>query len=88
MRDPSHDKTAIESFSAYLAKHGGDPVNLAEVVCDKFQAFLSGIAEILPNAEVTVDWFPIVQTFTKSPDEVHKKEHREKWHLRLCGRRC
>ncbi|MCG6658039.1 hypothetical protein HOP52_09760 [Halomonas campisalis] len=30
-------------------------------------AFLSGVAENLPNAEVTVDWFHIVQTFTNLP---------------------
>ncbi len=40
------------------------------------QAFLSGVAEHLPNAEVTIDWFHIVQTFTKALDEVRKKERR------------
>ena len=44
------------------------------------QVFLSGVAEHLPSAEVTVDWFHIVQTFTKALDEVRKKERREKGH--------
>jgi len=77
---PGHGKAAIKAFSAFLAKHGGDPGNVVEVVCDMSQAFLSGVAEHLPNAEVTVDWFHIVQTFTKALDEVRKKERREKGH--------
>ncbi|MCG6658047.1 ISL3 family transposase [Halomonas campisalis] len=77
---PGHGKDAIKAFSAFLAEHGGDPDNVVEVVCDMSQAFLSGVAENLPNAEVTVDWFHIVQTFTKALDEVRKKERREKGH--------
>ncbi|HBN61099.1 ISL3 family transposase [Vreelandella aquamarina] len=77
---PGHGKEAIEAFSAFLAAHGGDPDNVVEVVCDMSQAFLSGVAEYLPKAEVTVDWFHIVQTFTKQLDEVRKKERREQGH--------
>ncbi|MDZ7851940.1 MAG: ISL3 family transposase [Halomonas sp.] len=77
---PGHGKAAIKAFSTFLAEHGGNPDNVVEVVCDMSQAFLSGVAENLPNAEVTVDWFHIVQTFTKALDEVRKKERREKGH--------
>ncbi|WP_280565245.1 ISL3 family transposase [Chromohalobacter sp. 48-RD10] len=77
---PGHGKAAIEAFCGFLAEHGGDSDNVVEVVCDMSQAFLSGVAEHLPNAEVTVDWFHIVQTFTKALDEVRKKERREKGH--------
>ena len=35
-------------------------------------AFLSGVRKELPNASVTVDWFHIVQTFTRSVDEVRQ----------------
>ena len=37
-------------------------------------AFLSGIEAQLPNAQVTVDWFHIVQTFTRALDDVRKQE--------------
>tara|TARA_R110001606_G_scaffold358121_1_gene509663 strand:+ start:2334 stop:2609 length:276 start_codon:yes stop_codon:yes gene_type:complete len=43
-------------------------------------AFLRGVTEYLPKAEVTVDWFHIVQIFTKRLDEVRKKERREQEH--------
>ncbi|MGE4533104.1 ISL3 family transposase [Halomonas sp.] len=77
---PGHGKDAIKAFSAFLAAHGGDPDNVVEVVCDMSQAFLGGVAEHLPRAEVTVDWFHIVQTFTKRLDEVRTKERREQGH--------
>ncbi|WP_444999275.1 ISL3 family transposase [Halomonas mongoliensis] len=77
---PGHGKDAIKAFSAFLAAHDGDPDNVVEVVCDMSQAFLGGVAEHLPKAEVTVDWFHIVQTFTKRLDEVRKKERREQGH--------
>ena len=62
------------------AAHGGDPYNVVEVACDMSQAFLGGVAEHLSRAEVTVDWFHIVQTFTKRLDVVCKKECREQGH--------
>ena len=43
-------------------------------------AFLNGTAEHPPDARVTVDWFHIVQTFTKALDEVRKRERRDKAH--------
>lgn len=77
---PGHGKDAIKAFGAFLAAHGGDTDNVVEVVCDMSQAFLSGVAEHLPKADITVDWFHIVQTFTKRLDEVRKKERREQGH--------
>ena len=64
----------------FLETHGGDTDDVVEVVCDMSPAFLSGITEHLPKAEITVDWFHIVQTFTKRLDEVRKKERREQEH--------
>ena len=77
---PGHGKDAIKAFSAFLAAHGGHRDNIVEVVCDMSPAFLRGIAQHLPSAEITVDWFHIVQTFTKALDAVRKKERRVKEH--------
>ncbi|MDW7748941.1 transposase [Halomonas sp.] len=60
-----------------MATHGGDPDNVVEVVCDMSQALLSVVSKHLPRTEVTVDWFNIVQTFTKRLDEVCKKVLKE-----------
>ena len=72
---PGKGKDTLERFAQFLKAHQGDTAKIKEAVCDMSPAFLSGIAEQFPNAEVTVDWFHIVQTFTRALDEVRKKEN-------------
>lgn len=73
---PGKSAQTLRDFKSFVSNHEGDVDNILEVVCDMSPSFLSGIAETLPNAEVTVDWFHIVQGFTRSLDEVRKTEHR------------
>lgn len=73
---PGKGKGVLVAFSEFLSSHHGASENILEVVCDMSPAFLSGISEQLPNAEVTVDWFHIVQIFTRALDEVRKQENR------------
>jgi len=47
------------------------------VVCDMSRSFLSGVQENFVNASTTVDWFHVVQLFTRAVDDVRKAEHRE-----------
>ncbi|WP_419633014.1 ISL3 family transposase [Thiolapillus sp.] len=75
---PGKGKQPLKQFSAFLDAHEGDPANIREAVFDMSPAFLSGVAEELPNPQVTVDRFHIVQTFTKALDEVRKQESRIK----------
>ena len=63
---PGKGKDTVAHFAQFLRDHQGDPAKIKEAVCDMSSAFLSGIAEQFPNAEVTVDWFHIVQTFTRA----------------------
>ena len=74
---PGKGAQTLRDFKAFIYSHKGNPDDILEVVCDMSPSFLSGIAETLPNAEVTVDWFHIVQTFTHSLDAVRKQEHRD-----------
>ena len=67
-------KKTLTRFSDFLKAHKGDPLHIQEAVCDMSPAFLSGVKEALPHAEITVDWFHIVQTFTRALDEVRKQE--------------
>ena len=71
---PGKGKETLKEFAVFLKGHQGEPDRILEVVCDMSPAFLSGVAEELPNAEITVDWFHIVQTFTRALDEVRKQE--------------
>jgi transposase len=75
---PGRGKDTLRQFAAFLSAHGGEPGQILEVVCDMSPAFLQGVSERLPNATITVDWFHIVQVFTRSVDDVRKLEGKEK----------
>lgn len=70
-------KATVKAFKVFLEGKRGCAENIVEVVCDMSPAFLNGIKENFPKANVTVDWFHIVQKFVKAVDETRKREHRE-----------
>jgi transposase len=71
---PGRGKETVAKFRAFLAEHGGTPGRIAEVVCDMSGAFIAAVGESFANAAVTVDWFHVVQLFTKAVDEVRRAE--------------
>lgn len=73
---PGKGKETVSRFKEFLAAHSGKPGRIVEVVCDMSPAFLSAVSETFPKASVTVDWFHVVQLFTKALDDVRKAEAR------------
>jgi transposase len=73
---PGKGKDTVRQFKEFLAAHNGKPDRIVEVVCDMSPAFLAAAAENFPDAGVTVDWFHVVQLFTRALDEVRKAEAR------------
>ena len=73
---PGQGKATLKAFEAFLRTHKGNPEHVLEVVCDMSGAFLSAIPKHLPNAQITVDWFHIVKTFSDALNEVRKAEAR------------
>ena len=71
---PGKGKETVAAFKAFLEQHGGKPRRIVEVVCDMSPPFLAAIGETFESAEVTVDWFHVVQLFTKAVDAVRKAE--------------
>ena len=71
---PGKGKQTVAAFNAFLGQHGGKPGRIVEVVCDMSRAFLAAIGETFEQANVTVDWFHVVQLFTKAVDDVRKAE--------------
>lgn len=67
-------KETVERFKAHLLEQGGEARRVLEVVCDMSGAFIAAVEEHFVNASVTVDWFHVVQMFTKALDEVRRKE--------------
>ena len=74
---PGHGKETVKAFRQFMVQHKGKPEHVLEVVCDMSGAFLSAVQQEFPRAEITVDWFHIVQTFTTAVDEVRKLEGRQ-----------
>jgi len=77
---PGRGKATVKAFSGFLKQHKGQPEQVVEVVCDMSKAFLRGVDEELPNAEVTIDWFHVVQIFNKAVDQVRKQERKDGSH--------
>jgi transposase len=71
---PGRGKDTVARFRAFLAEHGGSPGHIVEVVCDMSGAFLAAVGETFEDAAVTVDWFHVVQLFTKAVDDVRRAE--------------
>jgi transposase len=49
----------VARFAADLAEHGGDPEQVTDTSSDMSTAFISGIAQYLPNATMTFDRYPL-----------------------------
>ena len=71
---PGRGKDTVARFKAFVAEHGGAPGRIVEVVCDMSGAFLAAVGATFENAAVTVDWFHVVQMFTKAVDDVRRRE--------------
>jgi transposase len=74
---PGRGKDTVARFQAFLSEHGGRPECIAEVVCDISAAFLAAVSETFDQAAVTVDWFHVVQLFTKAVDAVRRAEAKQ-----------
>jgi transposase len=74
---PGKGKQTVARFETFLADHGGHRDRIVEVVCDMSPAFLAAVGETFPEAEVTVDWFHVVQLFTRAVDQVRKAEAKQ-----------
>lgn len=70
------DSTTLERFKDDLTEHGGTPESIADVSCDMSPAFIKGIKENLPKAQITFDKFHIIKTLNTSVDEVRRQEQK------------
>ena len=64
----------VESFRSELIAHKGTPEQITNVSCDMSPAFIKGVKENLPNAEITFDRFHVLKIINNAVDEVRKKE--------------
>ena len=67
----------MKDFKEHLVAHVGKAENVVEVVSDMSGAFISGVKTHFTNSSHTVDWFHVVQLFTKAVNEVRLEEAKE-----------
>ncbi len=70
------DAETVAEFSKALTGHLGDPSLVAEVSCDMSPAFIKGVTENLPQAQVNFDKFHVVKLLTDAVDKVRRNEMR------------
>ena len=68
------DNTTVKRFKEDLEKHNGKAKNIKQACCDLSKAFIKGINEQLPNAEIIFDRFHVMNKVTKALDEVRRQE--------------
>lgn len=68
------DSQTVADFVDDLEGHGGNSENIKQVSCDMSPAFIKGIRDELPEAQVTFDKFHILKTINTAVDEVRREE--------------
>lgn len=64
----------ITDFAIDLKEHNDTPNQIKEVSCDMSAAFIKGVKEVLPEAQITFDKFHILKIINEGVDQVRKEE--------------
>jgi transposase len=68
------DSSTVQEFAADLCGHGGYPEAVAFTSSDMSKAFIAGIGEHLPHAEMTFDRYHVVAKANEAVDSVRRAE--------------
>ena len=71
------DAGTVKAFAADLVAHGGDPELITRTSSDMSNAFIAGVGDNLPNAEMTFDRFHIMKLLSEAVDDVRRVEQRD-----------
>jgi transposase len=71
------DAATVKAFAEDLLAHGGDPAAITNTSSDMSPAFISGIGEHLPNAEMTFDRYHVIAKLNEAVDEVRRAEQKD-----------
>lgn len=71
---PGKTADTIEKFTQELQKHNGNTENISHVSIDMAKAFIKGVHDFLPKAEVTFDKFHVIQHAGNAVDQVRRSE--------------
>lgn len=64
----------VSDFVEHLEKQNGEAEQVKEVSCDMSPAFIKGVSESLPKAQITFDKFHIIKLINEAVDKVRRAE--------------
>jgi len=67
---------SIAALADDLLDHGGDPEAIRSVSIDMSPAYIKGVTEYLPNAQITFDKFHVIAHASTALDETRRKEQK------------
>jgi transposase len=70
-------KDTLERFRSHLTQKGIPAGQIEEVCCDMSAAFIRGVEEYFPQAEITFDKFHVMKLVGEAVDEVRKEEQKQ-----------
>jgi transposase len=76
------DAATVASFKDALVERGGAPERIEEVCCDMSPAFIAGIEEQFPQAEITFDKYHVIALAQKALDSVRRTEMKQQPELK------
>lgn len=68
------DHETVKTFTEDLKAHGGTPENVTAACLDMSKAFIKGVNEALPNAEITFDPFHLIKHMNDALSQVRAEE--------------
>lgn len=74
---PGKDSSTFNRFAEDLKLHNGNPNSISDVSIDMSPAFVKGVKENLPNAEITFDKFHVMKIINKALGEVRASESKQ-----------
>lgn len=74
--DEGRGADTVQRFAADLAGRGGDPERIESASIDMSRAYIKGVAEHLPHAEITFDKFHVIAQASQALDRTRRIEQR------------
>jgi transposase len=71
-----NEAATVEAFAANLRAHHGKPSLIESVSIDMWPAFIRGVTDHLPNAQITFDKFHVISHASTAIDEMRRREQK------------
>ena len=76
------EATTVEAFAANLRAVHGKPTQIDSVSIDMSPAFMRGVTDHLPNAQITFDKFHVIAHASEAIDKMRRLEHKREQSLK------